>query len=309
MQKAVSRQMCYRGKAGIMNLSVTRLFPAHQRDLALEGLYLEHDLHTKGRSGKPYVYSNFISSLDGRIAIADAAHTTHVVPAACANPRDWRLYQELAGQADLLVTSGRYFRQSLLGEAQDELPLGSAQKFDDIREWRATRGLLPQPDIAIMSSSLNIPLAALEQYRTRRIHVVTGEDADPGRVAAMQENDINVIRAGSGIKVNGRKMIDELAQHGYRSIYAIAGPAVFHTLLASRVVDRLYLTITQQILGGDNYDTLSRGNPLQPAQGMQLVGLCHDPHAPADAGQLFGVFEPGKQPPDPFPGPKDHYTP
>jgi hypothetical protein len=30
---------------------------------------------------------------------------------------------------------------------------------------------------------------------------------------------------------------------------------------------------------------------------MQLVGLCHDPHAPGGAGQLFGVFEPGQQSP------------
>jgi riboflavin biosynthesis pyrimidine reductase len=280
-----------------MGLYVTRLFPARQQDLALEGLYLEHDLYSKGNPGKPFVYSNFITSLDGRIAIADEAHTTHVVPAASANSRDWRLYQELAGQADLLVTSGRYFRQSLLGEAQDELPLGSSQAFDDIREWRAARGLSPQPDIAIMSSSLNIPLAALEPYRARRIYVVTGEEADPGRLAALRDNGITVIRAGSGIKVSGRRMIDKLAQHDYRSIYAIAGPAVFHTLLESDVVDRLYLTITQQILGGNSYDTLSRGNTLQPARGMQLVGLCHDPHAPEDAGQLFGIFEPGKQTP------------
>jgi riboflavin biosynthesis pyrimidine reductase len=149
-----------------------------------------------------------------------------------------------------------------------------------------------------MSSSLNIPLAALEPYRTRRIHAVTGEDADPGKIAALQDNGITVTRAGSGIKVNGRQMLDEMARQGYRSIYAIAGPAVFHTLLESRIVDRLYLTITQQILGGDSYDTLSRGDLLQPAQGMQLVGLSHDPHAPDGAGQLFGVFEPGKQNPD-----------
>jgi len=276
----------------IMQLPVTRLFPAHQQELALEGLYLDHDLYSKGCPGKPFVYSNFITSLDGRIAIASAASATHVVPAATANSRDWRLYQELAGQADLLVTSGRYFRQSLLGEAQDELPLGSRQAFDDIREWRAARGLALQPDIAIMSSSLNIPLAALKPYRTRRIYVVTGEEADPNRVAALQDTGITVIRAGSGMKVNGRRMLDELARHGYRSIYAIAGPAVFHTLLESGIVDRLYLTITQQILGGNSYDTLSRGDLLDPAQGMRLVGLCHDPHAPNAAGQLFGVFEP-----------------
>jgi len=286
-----------------MQLPVTRLFPAPQRDFPLEGLYLDHDLYSKGRPGKPFVYSNFITSLDGRIAIASEASATHVVPAATANPRDWRLYQELAGQADLLVTSGRYFRQSLLGEAQDELPLGHQQAFDDIREWRSSRGLAPQPDIAIMSSSLNIPLATLEPYRARGIHVVTGENADPGRVAALQDSGIVVLRAGNGVKVNGRQMLHALARLGYRSIYAIAGPAVFHTLLESRIIDRLYLTITQQILGGDSYDTLSRGELLEPVQGMHLVGLCHDPHAPVHAGQLLCIFEPVTQTADSHPSP------
>jgi riboflavin biosynthesis pyrimidine reductase len=282
---------------------VTRLVPAPHGNFPLEGLYLEHDLYSKGRPGKPFVYSNFITSLDGRIAIASEASVTHVVPAATTNPRDWRLYQELAGQADLLVTSGRYFRQSLLGEAQDELPLGHQQAYDDIREWRSARGLAPQPDIAIMSSSLNIPVATLEPYRKRRIYVITGEEAEPDRVAALQDNGIVVLRAGKGVKVNGRHMLDELARHGYRSIYAIAGPAVFHTLLEARVVDRLYLTITQQILGGDSYDTLSRGKLLEPAQGMRLVGLCHDQHAPDDAGQLLCVFEPTGKAADSEPSP------
>jgi len=279
----------------LIRVPVTRLFPSPQRDFPLEGLYLDHDIYSKGHAGKPFVYSNFITSLDGRIAIASAASATHVVPTATTNPRDWRLYQELAGQADLLVTSGRYFRQSLLGEAQDELPVGSQQAYDDIRDWRSARGLAPQPDIAIMSSSLNIPRAALRPYRKRRIYVVTGEAADPDRAAALQEHGVAVIRAGSDIKVDGSRMLDELAQHGYRSIYAIAGPAVFHTLLKSRIVDRLYLTITQQILGGDSYDTLSRGALLEPAQGMHLVALYHDAHAPIAAGQLFGVFEPANQ--------------
>jgi len=274
-----------------MQMPVTKLFPSPQDSIPLQGLYLEHDLYSKGSPGKPFVYSNFIASLDGRIAIAREAGSTHVVPEATTNPRDWRLYQELAGQADLLVTSGRYFRQSLLGEAQDALPLGPQQEYDDIREWRSIRGLAPQPDIAVMSSSLNIPLAALEPYRSRKISVVTGDAADPGRVATLQDNGVAVIRAGSGIQVEGRRMLDELARLGYRSIYAIAGPAIFHTLLRARIVDRLYLTITQQLLGGDSYDTLTRGELLEPAQGMRLVGLCHDPHAPGDAGQLLGVFE------------------
>ena len=275
-----------------MRIPVTRLIPSPPQQIPLEGLYLGHDLHRKGSPGRPFVYSNFITSLDGRIAIAREGSDTYEVPAATMNARDWRLYQELAGQADLLLTSGRYFRQSAQGEAQDELPLGSAAEFDDIRDWRSEHGLAPQPDIAIMSGSLNIPLDSLKPYRNRRIYVITGEAADPDRMATLQAHGIAVIRAGSGTRVDGRQMLDKLAQHDYRCIYAIAGPAVFHTLLAARSVDRLYLTIAQQILGGDSYDTLSRGALLEPAQGMRLVALCHDPQEPAAAGQLFGIFEP-----------------
>ena len=117
--------------------------------------------------------------------LAVAHSTTHTVPAATVNPRDWRLYQELAGQADLLVTSGRYFRQCLLGEAQDQLPVGKQAEFSDIRDWRLAQGLREQPDIAILSGSLDIPLAALEPYRHRRILVITGEASDQTRVDAL----------------------------------------------------------------------------------------------------------------------------
>ena len=276
----------------IMQTPVTRLYPATGEQYPLEGLYLQHHLHLKGQSGTPFIYSNFITSLDGRIALGSSDSTTHTVPGATVNPRDWRLYQELAGQADLLVTSGRYFRQSLLGEAQDQLPVGKQAEFSAIRKWRLAQGLREQPDIAILSGSLDIPLAALEPYRQRRILVITGDASYPTRIDALQSSGIEVLRAGSGTVVDGSRMTAELAALGYRSIYAIAGPEVFYTLLDAKVINRLYLTIAQQLLGGEDYDTLTRGPLLTPAQGMSLISLHHDPYAPANAGQLFAVFEP-----------------
>ena len=275
-----------------MQTPVTRLYPATGEQHPLEGLYLQHHLHIKGQHGNPFVYSNFITSLDGRIALGSSSSTTHTVPTATVNPRDWRLYQELAGQADLLVTSGRYFRQSLIGEAQDQLPVGKQAAFSDIREWRLAQGLREQPDIAILSSSLDIPLAALEPYRQRRILVITGDASDQTRVDTLKASGIEVLRAGSGTVVDGSRMTAELAALGYRSIYAIAGPEVLYTLLEAKVVNRLYLTVAQQLLGGEVFDTLTRGPLLTPAQGMSLISLHHDPYAPARAGQLFAVFEP-----------------
>ena len=270
---------------------VTRLYPATGEQLPLKGLYLQHQLHLRGKAGRPFVYSNFVTSLDGRIALGNTDSTTHSVPAAIANARDWRLYQELAGQADLIVSSGRYFRQSSIGEEQDHLPVARQAAFADIHAWRQTQGLHAQPDIAILSGSLNIPVETLKPYATRRIFIFTGDDSDPQRASALQAAGAEVIRAGSGIRVDGSRMINELAALGYRSIYAIAGPDVFHTLLTARAIDRLYLSITQQLLGGTEYDTLVQGPLLSPAQGMSLLSLYHDPSAPEHAGQLLASFE------------------
>ena len=272
--------------------AITRLYPLPSQSAALHGLYLDHCLHVRGNPDQPFVYSNFISSLDGRIGIECEGRATHTVPDATANPRDWRLFQELAGQAEILVTSGRFFRQSNVGEAQDMLPVGGQAEFEDIRDWRSQHGLAPQPDIVILSGSLAIPLAALEPYRTRRVLVATGEQADPERIRILEENGIEVLIAGSGTKVEGQQLVEQLGKMGYRSLYAIAGPAVFYTLVSAGVVDRLYLTIACLLLGGNVIDTLTSGKLLSPAQGMQLAELHHDPYAPGGAGQLFGVFEP-----------------
>jgi riboflavin biosynthesis pyrimidine reductase len=275
-----------------MQTPITRLYPAPGEQQPLQGLYLRHKLHKKGQPDAPFVYSNFITSLDGRISLGTTDNTTHSVPSATVNSRDWRLYQELAGQADLLVTSGRYYRQSDIGEAQDQLPVSDQADFTDIHDWRLTQGLPPQPDIAILSGSLDIPIAALESYPNRRILVITGEESDQTRVEDLQGSGIEVIRAGTGTRVDGRRMISELAMRGYRSIYAIAGPAVFHTLLNARVLNRLYLTIAHQLLGGTEFDTLTQGSRLAPAQAMQLKSLYYDTHAPVGSSQLFAVYEP-----------------
>jgi riboflavin biosynthesis pyrimidine reductase len=272
--------------------AVTRLYPPPATDCPLEGLYFRQELRPGEATGKPFVYSNFISSLDGRIALTQEGRSTYQVPPAITNSRDWRLYQELAGQADILVTSGRYFRQSEIEEAQDRLPVSGHPDFSDIREWRGRQGLELQPDIAILSRSLDIPQASLEPYRNRRITVFTGRQAEADRMARLREQDVEVIAAGDNETVDGVELIAILAGMGYANIYAIAGPDVLHTLLKAKVLNRLYLTTTHQLLAGEQFDTLTRGSGFDPALAMQLVSLYLDRDAPSGASQWFSVFEP-----------------
>ena len=275
-----------------MHGMINRLFPPPGQEVGLPGLYLDHRLHTRGGHDRPYVYSNFITTLDGRIAVASGGRTSHEVPKQTVNARDWRLYQELAAQADLLITSGRFLRQSILGEAQDYLPVGNGTEFADLHAWRRQHGLAPQPDIAVLSSSLAIPTAAFEPYRDRRMLVMTGDEAPQDKVDALTDSGIEVVRAGPGRAVEGHAMMAELGRRDYRSIYAVAGPAVFDTLIQAGVLDRLYLTITHQLLSGEDIDTMTRGPSLTAPYGMRMVSLYQDSHAPAGAGQWFCIFEP-----------------
>ncbi len=274
-----------------MNGDLLQLYPPPHASLPLPRLYLEHPLHRLCADASPLVYSNFITSLDGRIALPRPGQSSHGVPAAIGNARDWRLYQELAAQADLLITSARYFRQYACGEAQDTLPVGSGEAFADLRAWRVEQGLSAQADIAVFSASLDIPATALQAYASRRVHVLTGEQADPARIDALRELGIQVHLAGTGVSVDGRLAIETLQHAGYRRIYVIAGPSVFHTLIQAGVVQRLYLTLAQRLLGGMDFDSLLWGETLQPAAQLQLRSLFYDAYAPDEAGQLLASYD------------------
>ncbi|MBK1633348.1 hypothetical protein CKO31_21855 [Thiohalocapsa halophila] len=69
----------------------------------LSGLYLCEDLGSHVSASRAFVYSNFITSLDGRIAVAEPGRGQLGVPAQTANPRDWRLLLELAAPADAIM--------------------------------------------------------------------------------------------------------------------------------------------------------------------------------------------------------------
>ena len=159
-------------------MSLLRLYPAPSEPCRLQGLYLDLGLHRQAAAGETVIYTNFIASLDGRIALYDAASGDYGVPEAIANKRDWRLYQELAAQADVLLVSGRYFRQLAKGTAQDLLPLGLEPEYADLHGWRRQQQLSPQPDLFVLSNTLDIPTEALERFRGRRLIVLTGRQGD-----------------------------------------------------------------------------------------------------------------------------------
>ncbi len=274
-----------------MEQDVLELYPDSGKQHALPGLYLRQVLEQPRGVEIPFIFSNFISSLDGRIAVPGPDRNSHQVPAAIANPRDWRLFQELAAQADLLITSARYLRQAAEQEVQAELPVGSGQEFDDLREWRIRKGLSPQPDIAVFSASLDIPLESIRLYEDRTVYLITGAMVDSQRLRQLVDySHARAITCGPHGHVDASLLRAALAGLGYRRVYAIAGPAVLHTLIQGNALDRLYHTTAHCLLGGTRFDTFVWGEPLEPAFCMPLQAMYFDPHAPEGAGQTLAIY-------------------
>jgi len=273
-----------------MTDTVLRLYPQPSKEEPLEGLYLGHDLRAAvSGEHKAYVYSNYVTSLDGRIAVPHPAKSGLVVPENVANARDWRLFQELAIQADLLITSGRYLRDYADGRAQEILTVYDEPRFADLVSWRKQRGLSARPDMVVISGSLDFPIPSALTQGGRRVSVVTAHSADPKRVKIIQDQAGSVLFAGDSA-VTGEGLLEVLMGAGYRIIYNTTGPKVLHLLLAAGQLQRLYLTTVSRALGGNPFSSIVEGELLQPPADFNLNSLYFDHHGPDGLGQLFSSY-------------------
>ena len=271
---------------------VLQLFPLPARRRRLEGLYLNEHLPPPAAGRPALVYANFVTSLDGRIAVTDAAGVARL-PEGLTNPRDWRLFQELQAHADCLVTHGGYLRALASGTLGNVLQVGVAPGSGDLARWRAERGMGAQPAVAIVSASLDLPIPdSLAAYR-QPVYVLTTAAASRARIGALSEAGFEVVATGPGPWVRSRDMVDVLAERGYRRLYLQTGPRMLETALRDGVLSRLYLTIRHRVVGGERFDTMLRGAILGEAGALRLGALYLDEAAGGDCGQFFACFETG----------------
>jgi riboflavin biosynthesis pyrimidine reductase len=267
-------------------MTVLQIFPAPQQQISLQGLYLGLNLHRQAADGDVLIYSNFINSLDGRISVHEPESGEYIVPESIANKRDWRLYQELAAQSDVMLTSARYFRQLAKDKAQDLLPVGAAPEYADLLKWRREQGLKVQPDVMVLSNSLDIPITAIEKLQGRSVIVLTCHQADRRNMELLQSYGVKVFMVGKKA-VEGFALKQFLIEQGYRSAYMVAGPKVHRTLIADQVLDRMFLSTYCSLLGGDAFHTMLEGDIGNAAQ-LELRSLYLDQMATSP--QLFAHY-------------------
>ena len=270
---------------------VVRLFPVPGRKRPLEGLYLDEKLPAPAAGVPALVYANFVTSLDGRIAVSDDGATSRL-PEGLTNPRDWRLFQELQAHADCLVTHGGYLRALAAGRLGNALQVGVGEGSGDIVRWRAAQGMRGQPAVAIVSAGLDFPIPDSLARHAQPVHVLTTARPNDARRAALEEAGYDVVTTGSERWVQARDAVEALAERGYRRLYLQTGPRMLDSALRDRVLARLYVTIRHRLVGGEHFETMVRGAPLGAAGGLRLGTLYLDEDSGLARGQLFARFDP-----------------
>lgn len=274
-----------------MTARIIELYPQPGHERALKGIYLEHRLHALGTAEFPFVYANFVSSLDGRIGLKEPETGKSYVPESLVSPSDFRLFLELHAQADCLITHGGYLRAIADGTLDDILQVGKQPEHGDLAAWRKTQGLSPQPAVVVASASLDFSVPESIRLHGQPFYIATGEAADPVRVRYWEQQGYRVIFAGKGKMVRGGALVQALGSLGFKSLYLVAGPLMLETMLMDRMLSRLYLTISHQVVGGEQFHTIFHGSEPGAAGRLRLRSLYYDPPTPAETGQWFCQFE------------------
>jgi riboflavin biosynthesis pyrimidine reductase len=274
-----------------MSAPILELYPRAGTTRPLDGTYLSHALRGTGTVERPFVYANFVSSLDGRIAVVEPETGESTVLEDLTSAHDWRLFQELQAQADCMVTHGAYLRAVGDGKFGDILQVGISEQARDLGRWRRDQRLTPQPAIAIVSRTLDFPLPPSLERHEQAVHIITGNDARMDRVASWRKRGYEVVFAGAGASVDGAPMIRALAARGYAHVYLLAGPQMLAAVLRDHSLSRLYVTMTHQLIGGDVFHTMTTGPRFEAAGRLQLHSLYYDPVAPKGTGQWLASFD------------------
>lgn len=239
---------------------VTQLLPEKQQ-LPLRGLYLGQRLaEISAQIGRALVIADFLTDRNGVIAKADEQHNFQV-PLELKNASDWRLFQELMAQADVIISGAAYLKRvSVLGgDAQDVLSQFEPGKgFEKLGAWRLSAGYKKRsPDLVVVARSLDFKIPGEVMRGGRRIMIFTTDamaDSDQARV--LSSSGAVVIGSGEA-GVDGNRMIDTLShEKGYRVIMMATGPSVLHLLLEAKRLDLLYITEAQREIPLDDPSTV-----------------------------------------------------
>jgi riboflavin biosynthesis pyrimidine reductase len=208
----------------------------------------------------PRVVANFVSTLDGLVAIPGVARANRLI--ADENDDDRFLMGLLRAAADaVLIGSGTL-------QASPSGVWTPASTYPDLEpawaELRAARGRPEVPVLAVVTGSGAVDV---EHPAFERGALVLTTDGGAETLAGRLSDGCEVVALGEGPLVDMGRAVAELRNRGNDVIAVEAGPHVFGSMLRDGLVDELYLTLSPLVAGREEGQTrygMVEGRALLP---------------------------------------------
>ena len=191
---------------------------------------------------EPCVVANFVESLDGVVAVPRLPRSHAVI--GDDSEADRFILALVRACADAIVIGSGTLLASPKGTWRVDRAYPEAA--EDLLELRVRRGRPEQPLVVVVTTGASLDPAhpVLESGAL----VLTTERAASGLRASVPEAS-EVVAVKGGDKVDLARAIDLLRDRGCPVVLTEAGPSMFGSLVASQLVDELFLTISPLLTG------------------------------------------------------------
>jgi riboflavin biosynthesis pyrimidine reductase len=202
---------------------------------------------------RPTIVANFVSSLDGVVALGQSETSSGGGEISGFSEADRYMMALLRGLADVVVVGAgtmRVGRRHVWTAAHLQPALADA-----FADWRSELRLTPQPTTIVVTATGNLDAAhsGLNAPDVPVIVVTTQAGAD--RLAALPcSPNVRIEAVGEGAFVPAGALLEVIRGTGARLAVCEGGPHLFGEILRARLVDELFLTMAPQVIGRDATD-------------------------------------------------------
>jgi riboflavin biosynthesis pyrimidine reductase len=232
-----------------------RLAPAGAEAPAHE-LLAEVRPHERASPERPFVFANFVTTVDGRAAVGGRTEEL-------GEEADLEMLLELRVLADaVLIGSG-----TLRAEGYGRL-VGSEER----RAARAAAGLSGDPLAVLISRGLDLPWdAGLFAAPEQPVLIYTGVDREAPEVAA----PVEVVRIEGP---SPAAALADLRRRGIRALLCEGGPHMLGSLVADGLLDELFLTVAPLLTGEEDAPRVVEGGDLPELVQAELLWVLRAGH-------------------------------
>lgn len=203
------------------------------------------------------VYGNFVSSLDGIVAIPGVERSSSLISGG--DPADRFVVGLLRAAADAVVIGAGTFRAHEGPWTPENAYPEAAQSFVELRR---AEGMGDRARLVVITASGEI--GGSRSKLDDVVVITTSEGA--GRLGDDDAAGAEVVELGEG-SIDMQRAVGWLVDNGYRRILSEGGPKLMGEALKAQIVDELFLTISPVIAGGgegQTRPTLASGVELLP---------------------------------------------